>query len=265
VFPQAQSSNASAGSVANGSPHSENSGSSEGVPLRYHSLNDLFDSTDEIHDFEYSGLCLLAADEPVSVESALGEQCWREAMDSKLQAIEDNNTWLWLDLPNGHQAIGLKWVFKVKRDAAGNVVKHKASLVAKGYAQKEGVDFDEVFALVARLETVRVLLALASHGNWEVHHMDVKSAFLNGDLQEVVYVHRPPGFQNSEKASKVLRLNKALYGLKQAPRAWNARLDSELVSLGFSKCKVEHAVYRKGVCDSLLVVGVYVDDLIICE
>ena len=94
--------------------------------------------------------------------------------------------------------------------------------------------------------------------------MDVKSAFLNGDLQEVVYVKQPPGFQNSETARKVLKLNKALYGLKQAPRAWNVRLDSELVSLGFSKCKVEHAVYRKGAGDSLLVVGVYVDDLIIC-
>jgi len=185
-------------------------------------------------------------------------------MNSELQAIEDNNTWFWSDLPNGHLAIGLKWVFKVKRDATGNVVKHKARLVAKGYAQKEGVDFDEVFAPVARLETVRVLLALAAHGNWEVHRMDVKSAFLNGDLQEVVYVKQPPGFQNSETARKVLKLNKALYGLKQAPRAWNARLDSELVSLGFSKCKVEHAVYRKVAGDSLLVMGEYVDDLIIC-
>ena len=115
-------------------------------------------------------------------------------MNSELQAIEDNNTWFWSDLPNGHRAIGLKWVFKVKKDAVGNTVKHKARLVAKGYAQKEGVDFDEVFAPVARLETVRVLLALAAHGNWEIHHMDVKSAFLNGNLQEEVYVTQLPGF-----------------------------------------------------------------------
>jgi hypothetical protein len=116
-------------------------------------------------------------------------------------------------------------VFKVKKDAAGNIVKYKARLVAKGYAQKEGVDFDEVFAPVARLETVRVLLALAAQGNWEVHYMDVKSAFLNGCLQEVVYVTQPLGFQTLEKDTKVLKLNKALYGLKQAPRAWNSKLD----------------------------------------
>jgi hypothetical protein len=110
----------------------------------------------------------------------------------------------------------LKWVFKVKRDAARNIVKHKARLVAKGYAQKEGVDFDEVFAPVARFETIRVLIALAAQGNWEIHHMDVKSTFLNGDLQEEVYVTQPPGFQDTRKPGKVLRLNKALYGLKQA-------------------------------------------------
>jgi hypothetical protein len=113
-------------------------------------------------------------------------------MQAELQAIRDNNTWSLSELPKDHRAIGLKWVFKVKRDAAGNIVKHKDRLVAKGYAQKQGVDYDEVFALVARIETVRILLALAAHGDWEVHHMDVKSAFLNGDLQEQVYVHQPP-------------------------------------------------------------------------
>lgn len=108
------------------------------------------------------------------------------------------------------------------------------------------MNFDEVFAPVARLETVRVLITLAAHGNWELHHMDVKPAFLNGSLKEDVYVSQPPGFQNPEKQTNVVKLNKALYGLKQAPRAWNARLDSELNLLGFVRCKVEHAVYRKG-------------------
>jgi hypothetical protein len=121
-----------------------------------------------------------------------------------------------------------------------------------------------VFAPVARLETIRVLIAVATQGNWEIHHMDDKSAFLNGNLQEEVYVTQPPGFQRLEKGSLVLKLKKALYGLKQAPRAWNIRLDSELISLGFKKCVVEHAVYRKGAGESMLLVGVYVDDLIIC-
>jgi len=153
-------------------------------------------------------------------------------------------------------------VFKVKKDPKGRVVKHKARLVAKGYAQQQGVDFDEVFAPVARIETVRVLLALAAQGGWQVHHMDVKSAFLNGDLTEVVYVQQPPGFLVG-KGDKVLRLKKALYGLKQAPRAWNSKLDKELLNLGFARSKYEHAVYRRNHKKSFLLVGVYVDDLII--
>jgi hypothetical protein len=136
--------------------------------------------------------------------------------------------------------------------------------VAKGYAQTQGLDFDVVFAPVTRLESVRLLLALAAHGNWEVHHMDVKSAFLNGDLLEEVYVHQPPRFCDTKHEGKVLKLNKALYGLKQAPRAWNAKLDHELKGLGFRRSNVEHAVYRRSEGDSFLLIGVYVYDLIIC-
>jgi hypothetical protein len=155
---------------------------SEGVPLRYRTLANLFDSTEEIQDFEYSGLCMLAADEPKNFEQAIEQDCWRNAMEEEIKSIHQNETWEVTELPKDHKAIGLKWVFKVKRDATGKVVKYKARLVAKGYAQIHGVDYDEVFAPVARLETVRLLLALAAQGEWEVHHMDVKSAFLNGDL-----------------------------------------------------------------------------------
>lgn len=137
---------------------------------------------------EYNGVCMLAADEPANVEQALEETCWKDAMRAELEAIVQNNTWEFSELPKDHKAIGLKWVFKVKRDPAGNIVKHKARLVVKGYAQVHGVDYDEVFAPVARMETVRLLLALAAQGEWEVLHMDVKSAFLNGDLKEDVYV-----------------------------------------------------------------------------
>ena len=207
---------------------------------------------------------MLAADEPRNVEAALDEDCWKQAMKTELESIEQNKTWEYAVLPKDHKAIGLKWVFKVKKDPAGNVVKYKARLVVKGYAQVHGIDYDEVFAPVARMETVRVLLALAAQGEWEVHHMDVKSAFLNGNLQEEVYVHQPPGFSDPKHPGKVLRLRKALYGLKQAPRAWNARLDHELKHLGFIRCSEEHAVYRRGTGRVLLLVGVYVDDLIIC-
>ena len=183
-------------------------------------------------------------------------------MQAEMQAIENNKTWDVADLPAKQKAIGLKWVFKVKKDPEGNIVKHKARLVAKAYAQRQGADFDEVFAPVARIETVRVLLALAAQGGWEVHHMDVKSAFLNGDLTETVFVQQPPGFIVGN-GDKVLKLRKALYGLKQAPRAWNSKLDKELVALVFVRSKLEHAVYKRSNKNSFLIVGVYVDDLII--
>jgi hypothetical protein len=183
----------------------------------------------------------------------------REEMDS----IISNKTWSLCDLPKGHKYIGLKWVYKLKRDSSGVVVKHKARLVAKGYVQKHGIDFDEVFAPVARLDTVRLLLALGAQEGWEIHHMDVKSAFLNGELEEVVYVAQPTGFVAKGEEQKVLRLHKALYGLRQAPRAWNAKLDKTLVSLGFNKCPSEPALYKREKNGEALLVGVYVDDLVI--
>jgi hypothetical protein len=208
-------------------------------------------------------LCYLAAEEPRSVDEALEEKCWREAMVTEMNSIQDNKTWELALLPPGHRAIGLKWVFKAKRDPDGKINKHKARLVAKGYAQREGVDFDEVYAPVARIETIRLLIALAAQNGWKVHHMDVKSAFLNGDLIEEVYVHQPPGFIVKNGDGKVLKLKKALYGLRQAPRAWNARLDKELLKLGFIRNPLEHAVYRRTHGTDLLRIGVYVDDLII--
>ena len=243
-------------------PPSGASASSDEAPRRFRTITDLLDTTEEVQDFEYSGFCLSAVGEPKSVEEAMTELCWRQAMQEEMQAIENNKTWDVADLPAKQKAIGLKWVFKVKKDPTGNIVKHKARLVAKGYAQRQGVDFDEVFAPVARIETVRVLLALAAQGGWEVHHMDVKSAFLNGDLTETVFVQQPPGFIVGN-GDKVLKLRKALYGLKQAPRAWNSKLDKELVALGFVRSKLEHAVYKRSNKNSFLIVGVYVDDLII--
>jgi hypothetical protein len=154
-------------------------------------------------------------------------------------------------------------VFKLKRDEAGTIVKHKARLVARGFLQQEGVDFDDAFAPVAQMESVRLILVLAAQEGWRVHHMDVNSAFLNGDLKEEVYVHQPPGFAIPGKEGKVLRLRKALYGLWQAPRAWNAKLDSTLKGMGFELSLHKAAVYRRGSGGKALLVGVYVDDLVI--
>jgi hypothetical protein len=177
-------------------------------------------------------------------------------MEEEIKCIRDNNTWELETLPAGHRAIGLKWVYKMK---------YKGRLVAKGYAQRQGIDFDEVFAPVARIETVRMLLVVAAHRRWSVHHVDVKSAFLSGELKEEMYVHQPVGFVDDDNSGKVLKLKKALYGLRQVPSAWNAKLDTSMVSLGFSRCEQDHdhALYRHTEGDDFLVVGVYVDDLII--
>jgi hypothetical protein len=137
---------------------------------------------------------------------------WHMAIEEELKAITNNGTWTLTELPQGRKAIGLKWVFKVKKNEHGAVTHHKAHLVVKGYAQRQGVDYDEVFAPLARMEAVRLLVALAAHEGWFIHHMDVKSAFLNGDLSEEVFVHQPPDFELPGEERKVFKLHKALYG-----------------------------------------------------
>ncbi|GJX45428.1 ribonuclease H-like domain, reverse transcriptase, RNA-dependent DNA polymerase [Tanacetum coccineum] len=143
------------------------------------------------------------------------------------------------------------------------IIKYKARLVAKGYVQEQGIDFDEVFAPVARIETIPLILALAAYHGWQVHHLDVKSMFLHGDLNEEVYVTQPEGFIQQGNSEKVYKLTKSLYGLRQAPRAWNMKHGQTLKSLDFKKCNLEQAVYMKRSKTSTLIVGVYVDDLII--
>jgi hypothetical protein len=231
------------------------------VPLRFRKLDDVLDSYDELQEQEL--MVAVGDGEPATFEEARCEQSWIKAMREEMASIEQNDTWTLVSLPRGHKAIGLKWVFKLKRDEVGNIVKHKARLVAKGYVQQPGVDFDEVFAPVARMESVRMLVAAAAQEGWFVHHMDVKSAFLNGELREEVYVQQPPGFVAAGHEGKVLKLKKALYGLRQAPRAWNVKLDGSLQVMGFTRCTSEHGMYTRGVGEARVVVGVYVDDLII--
>lgn len=184
-------------------------------------------------------------------------------MKEELASIEKNNTWRLVELPKGRKPIGLKWVYKVKRNPTGKIVKYKARIVAKGYVQKQGVDYEEVFALVARIETVRVILALAGTNGWKFHHLDMKSVFLNGKLNEEVFVTQPEGFEKKGQIGKVSKLSKALYGLKQAPRAWNSCLDSYLKELGFRRCYQEYSVYTRKKDGNVLIVGVYVDDLLV--
>ncbi|KAL8116743.1 hypothetical protein AgCh_023048 [Apium graveolens] len=184
-------------------------------------------------------------------------------MQAEMEAVERNSTWKLTTLPKGRKAIDLKWIYKIKRDAAGNITKHKARIVAKGYVQRQGVDFDEVFAPVTRIETIRLLLALTAKGNWEVHHLDVKTAFLNGEIKEEVYVKQPEGFIKPGSEHLVYKLVKALYGLRQAPRAWYSKLNQCLEGLNFVRCVYEQAVYTRRMGKEVLIVGVYVDDLLV--
>ncbi|KAF0888991.1 hypothetical protein E2562_020197 [Oryza meyeriana var. granulata] len=172
---------------------------SRGCHRRYRTVSNVLATTEPVaaqadEDGEPDEHLHLATEEPTSFDEAATDPAWRAAMEAEMAAIEDNGTWEAVDLPAGHRPIGLKWVFKLKKDAQGSVIRHKARLVAKGYVQRAGVDFDEVFAPVARLDSVRALAAVAAHEGWALHHLDVKSAFLNGDLTEEVYVAQPPGF-----------------------------------------------------------------------
>jgi hypothetical protein len=207
-------------------------------------------------------LNLMSMGEPCTFVEAEQDATWQAAMQEEIDSVKRTQTWELADLPQGHRAITLKRVYKLKRNEAGEIVKHKARLVARGFVQQEGIDFDEVFALVARMESVR-LLTLAAQEGWQVHHMDVKSAFLNGDLKEEVYVRQPVGFIVAGQEGKVLRLRKALYGLWQAPRAWNSKLDDTLKKMDFVQSEHEHTMYRCSHGDDILLVGVYVDDLVI--
>jgi transposase InsO family protein len=260
------------GEIMMASPNTPESSSAHGiieeqtssweVPVRMRSLHELYDVTEPMQ-LDYASLCLMGTEEPTNFQDADKEENWRCAMKEEIDSIRNNQTWSLQDPPAGQRVIGLKWIYKVKKDSDGKVLKHKARLVAKGYVQQQGIDFEEVFAPVARMETVRLLIALAAQEGWRLHHMDVKSAFLNGELEEEVYVKQPPGFEEKGSEHKVLKLHKALYGLKQAPRAWNSKLDSTMSSLSFERSPFEHAVYKKGKGENSLLVGVYVDDLVI--
>ena len=206
---------------------------------------------------------MIINDEPWSFDEAKELQVWIDVCKYELVSIEKNNMWLLVDLPTSVKPIGLKWVFKIKRNADGSINKYKSRLVVKGYVQRHVIDYDEVFAPVARVETIRLVIAIAASNGWEIHHLDVKTAFLHGELKEEVYVTQPGGFVVPGKEGKVYKLKKALYGLRQVPLAWNAKLNKILRELEFQRCSKEPSLYRKEEKKGLLIVVVYVDDFLV--
>ncbi|GJW39781.1 putative ribonuclease H-like domain-containing protein [Tanacetum coccineum] len=200
--------------------------------------------------------------EPKKVTQALDDESWVEAMQEELLQFKLLNVWTLVDLPHGKKAIGTKWVFRNKRDQRGIVVRNKARLVAQGYRQEEGVDYDEVFAPVARIEAIRLFFAFASYMDFTVYQMDVKSAFLYGTIEEEVYVNQPPGFVDPEFPNRVYKVEKALYGLHQAPRAWYETLSTYLLENGFRRGTIDKTLFIKKIKNDILLVQVYVDDII---
>ena len=168
--------------------------------------------------------CYLSQVEPIKIEEALQDESWVEAMHNELLQFQRNDVWTLVPRPEGEHIIGTKWIFRNKTDEEGNVIRNKAQRIAQGYSQMEGVDYDETFADVARMESIRILLTLACQLKFKLYQMDVKTAFLNGLLKEDVYVAQPKGFIDPHFLDHVLYLKKALYGLKRGPRAWYDRL-----------------------------------------
>ena len=204
-------------------------------------------------------------EEPLTYEEAMhSEQAdeWRQAMDDEIKSLHANKTWTTGPVPKDKRAIPVKWVYKVKKDANGNIERFKARLVAKGFRQKEGVDFDEVFAPVTKYSTPGALMALAAVEDLEVHQLDIKTAFLNGVLEEEVYIEQPSGYH--EGAPDIgCHLHRALYGLRQAPRAWHIRLTEELTKLGFKPSAADPGLHYLDTESGRIYLLVYVDDILI--
>jgi hypothetical protein len=215
-----------------------------------------------IKNTEQSHIAFISMLEPKKFNEASKDDLWVRAMNDELDQIEKNNTWEMVHRLEGKNIIGSKWIFKNNLNEQGQVVRNKARLVYKGYAQIEGLDFDETFAPVARLEAIRIFLTYACHKRFKFYQMDVKLAFLNGDLNEEVYMEQPEGFELSDKPDLVCKIKKDLYGLKQAPHAWYHRLDTYLKDKGFKRGTVDNNLYIKTEGDDLLIVLVYVDDII---
>jgi hypothetical protein len=200
---------------------------------------------------------------PTSVNEALDDSRWIQAMKEEMEALLKNKTWTLVSLPEGQKTVECKWVFSIKYKADGSVERYKARLMAKGYTQTYGIDYQETLSHVAKLSTVRVLLSLASNLDWPLHQFDVKNAFLHGDLEEEIYMDVPLGYMANSKAKIVCKLQRTLYGLKQSPRAWFGRLNLAMRKYGFQQSNSDHVLFLKHHRGKVTTLIVYVDDMII--
>ncbi|KAM1603271.1 hypothetical protein ACFX1Z_029893 [Malus domestica] len=195
--------------------------------------------------------------------SDIDSKRWQEAMKSEMDSMYQNQVWTLVDPPEGIVPVGNKWVFKRKIGVDGNVETYKARLVAKGYRQREGIDYEETFSPVAMIKSIRILLAIAAYHDYEIWQMDVKTAFLNGYLEEELYMTQPEGFVSKSEKTKVCKLQRSIYGLKQASRSWNIRFDTEIKTFGFAQNEDDNCVYQKVVGEAVVFLVLYVDDILL--
>ena len=206
--------------------------------------------------------------DPITYEEAVScpqSELWLDAMRDEIQSMRHNGVWELIELPEGNRPIGCKWVYKTKRDSKGKVEKFKARLVAKGFTQREGVDYEATFSPVSSKDSFRVIMALVAHFDMELHQMDVKTAFLNGDLKEEVYMVQPEGFVANNSGKLVCRLKKSIYGLKQASRQWYLKFHSVVTSYGFVENKVDQCIYCKVSGRKFIFLILYVDDILLAS
>jgi hypothetical protein len=219
-------------------------------------------SSRSAHLSYFTNTLFVALFEPQDVGHALSDSSWVNAMHEKLENFERNQVWTLVELPRDVNIIGTKWIFKNKQREDGEVVRNKACLVAQGFSQVEGIDFRDTFSPIAYLEYIRILLAFIASKGFKLYQMDVKIVFLNGVIQEEVFVRQPPGFGNLKYPNRVYKLSKTLYGLKQALRVWHARLKTFLLAHGYVMGSADKTLFTLKHGNDFLLVQIYVVDII---
>lgn len=222
-------------------------------------LNEIFSTTEMLNS---------VIENPQTVADALNSKeaiYWKKAMEAEYSSLLKNKTWILVDKPDRCNVIGSKWVFAIKWNPDGSVEKYKARLVAQGCSQKFNIDYHDTFSPVVRHSTIRILLALAVNYKLLVNHIDIVAAYLNGDLEEDVFMRQPPMFEDLNNSNKVCKLNKSLYGLKQAGREWNKKVTDILLNLGFNRCKSDSCVYFRRLNNNLSFIALYVDDMMLAS
>jgi histone deacetylase 1/2 len=205
---------------------------------------------------------LASTGEPRNLSAALNDPHWCAAMQDEYNALMENQTWTLVPSSSNKNLIDCKWVYRIKHRADGTIDQYKAHLVAKGFKQRYGIDYEDTFSPVVKIATIRIVLSIAVSCDWTLRQLDVKNAFLHGVLEEEVYMKQPPGFKNTDTPHHVCRLDKALYGLKQAPRAWYSRLSAKLQDLGFLPSKADTSLFLYDKSGVTIFVLIYVDDII---